>query len=369
MGILKGLFLLCCAVVAIGNACPNCSLPASPPTCSVLQGPHGRDGRDGLPGREGPAGPPGTPGISTFDLKTITDQIRAEVLKDVDSKLSQIKNRKCHDLGRFSYHPATSCQDVYECNQDAPSGEYWINVTHGKSMVIREVYCDMESVHCGRRGGWMRVAFFNMSDPTQSCPTPLRTDTTQGKRLCTRSVDRPFSTVIFYTHGVPYTAVCGRAVAYQYGNTNAFYAAMEGTRYHSINDPYVDGISITHGQPRKHIWTYAVGRAKTDRIYQIFQCPCSTPNATKPPTFVGEHYYCAEGPPNTPTSIRYYLDAPLWTGKDCLQTSNCCTPSGMPWFCRTFPQPTTDDIEARWCSDQFLSNEATATELLEIFVK
>ena len=366
MGILKSLFVLCCAVVVMGNKQTNCSLPASSPMCSVLQGPPGRDGRDGLPGREGPAGPPGTPGISAFDIKTISDQIRDDILKDVDSKLSQ-SNRKCDDLGRFSHLPATSCQEVYQCNQEAPSGEYWINVTHGNSMVIREVYCDMESVHCGHRGGWMRVAFFNMSDTAYSCPAPLRTATNQGKRLCTRSVDRPFSSVIFRTHGVPYTAVCGRAVAYQYGYTNAFYAAAQGTRYHSINDPYVDGISITHGQPRKHIWTYEAGRAKTDD--SRFQCPCSALDATKPQLFVGEHYYCAEGAPNTPTSARYYLDSPLWTGKDCLRTSNCCTPSGMPWFCRTLPQPTTDDIEARWSSDQDLANEAVATELLEIFIK
>ena len=364
MGILKSLFILCCAVVATGSTQPNCSLPTSPPMCTVLQGPPGRDGRDGRDGTEGPAGPPG---ISTFDLKTISDQIKAEVLKEVDSKLSQSKARKCHNLGRFSYLPATSCQEVYECNQETPSGEYWINVTHGKSMVIREVYCDMENVHCGSRGGWMRVAFFNMSDSAYSCPSPLRTDTGQGKRLCTRSVDTPFSSVIFHTHKIPYTAVCGRAVAYQYGSLNAFYATMQGACYHSINDPYVDGISITHGQPRKHIWTYAVGRSKTDTDHRL-QCPCSTPDATKPQTFVGEHYYCAEGASTNPTSTRYYQPT-LWTGKDCLHTSNCCTASGMPWFCRTFPQPTTDDIEARWCSDQELSNEATATELLEIFIK
>ena len=214
----------------------------------------------------------------------------------------------------------------------------------------------------------MRVAFFNMSDTAFSCPAPLRTATTQGKRLCTRSVDRPFSSVNFSTHGVPYTAVCGRAVAYQYGYTNAFYAAAQGTRYHSINDPYVDGISITHGQPRKHIWTYAAGRAKTDDSQ--LQCPCSALDATKPQAFVGEHYYCAEGASTQiPNKPRYHLDSPLWTGKDCLRTSNCCTPSGMPWFCRTLPQPTTDDIEARWSSDQDLANEAVATELLEIFIK
>ena len=49
-------------------------------------------------GTEGPAGPPG---ISTFDLKTISDQIKAEVLKEADSKLSQSKARKCHFKFQF----------------------------------------------------------------------------------------------------------------------------------------------------------------------------------------------------------------------------------------------------------------------------
>ena len=210
----------------------------------------------------------------------------------------------------------------------------------------------------------MRVAFFNMSDSTHSCPSPLRTVTTQGRRLCTRSVDTPFSSVVFHTHRVPYTAVCGRAVAYQYGYTNGFYASRT---HYSINAPYVDGISITHGQPRKHIWTYAIGRAKIDT--PVDQCPCSNPEATKPPTFVESHYFCDEGVPNTATPIRYNLDAPLWNGKGCLQSSSCCATSGMPWFCRTLPRPITDDIEVRWCSDETLGNEATATELLEILVK
>ena len=143
--------------------------------------------------------------------------------------------------------------------------------------------------------------------------------------------------------------------------------AKGGLSASSINAPYVDGISITHGQPRKHIWTYAAGRAKIDT--PVDQCPCSNQQSVKPPTFMGEHYFCDEGASNSPTSIRYYLDASLWNGKGCLQSSSCCATSGMHWFCRTLPQPTTDDIEVRWCSDNSLGNEATATELVEMFVK
>ena len=33
------------------------------------------------------------------------------------------------------------------------------------------------------------------------------------------------------------------------GNTNAFHSSIE-----SINDHYVDGVSITLGNPHKHVW-------------------------------------------------------------------------------------------------------------------
>ena len=39
-----------------------------------------------------------------------------------------------------------------------------------------------------------------------------------------------------------------------------------------IDNSYVDGLSITHGNPRQHIWTYAFG-------YE--------PQYNNPPTFVG----------------------------------------------------------------------------------
>ena len=81
-----------------------CSLPISPLMCSAVQGAPGKDGRDGLPGRDGPTGPPGAPGIAAFDVTAIRDQIRDEVLRDIDSKLSQSK-RNCHNLGHISQPP------------------------------------------------------------------------------------------------------------------------------------------------------------------------------------------------------------------------------------------------------------------------
>ena len=60
-----------------------------------------------------------------------------------------------------------------------------------------------------------------------------------------------------------------------------------------INLPYVDGISLTHGYPRQHIWTFAAG---LDEIGSHPRCPCTNTNfasrASQPPAFVGNDYFC-----------------------------------------------------------------------------
>ena len=53
------------------------------------------------------------------------------------------------------------------------------------SPVVRRVYCNMEDTRCGVRGGWMRVAHINMTDPGETCPSPLRTYTSP-RRMCAR---------------------------------------------------------------------------------------------------------------------------------------------------------------------------------------
>ena len=59
----------------------------------------------------------------------------------------------------------------------------------------------------------------------------------------------------FSTLGVPYTEVCGRAFGYQHYSTDGFHVA------NPINDPYVDGLSITYDTPWHHLWKYAAGEA------------------------------------------------------------------------------------------------------------
>ena len=68
--------------------------------------------------------------------------------------------------------------------------------------------------------------------------------------------------------------------SYQKGNPDAF----RGKK--GIDEVYVDGISITLGSPRQHIWTY--GAAYRDNS----ACPCAPSPGNSPPAFVKSNYYC-----------------------------------------------------------------------------
>ncbi len=150
-------------------------------------------------------------------------------------------------------NPASSCSDI---PQDRPSGEYWIATDSTSSPV--QVYCDMNrtSCSCNTAGGWMRVANLDMTDPNQNCPEGLSL-VTRGEpplRTC-GGIEGPGCTSTTYsTDGVEYSKVCGRIIAYQSGSPDAFSPYFRNT----IDDVYVDGVSLTHGQsPRQHIWTFA----------------------------------------------------------------------------------------------------------------
>ena len=65
----------------------------------------------------------------------------------------------------------------------------------------------------------------------------------------------------------------------------------------SIEGYYVDGVSLTHGQPRRHIWTYSTAVQSFPSIRQRgLTCPCFSNNDDYPsPPFVGQDYYCESG--------------------------------------------------------------------------
>ena len=263
-------------------------------------------------------------------------------------------------------YPASSCSDIA---QDSPSGEYWIQNTNSPV----QVYCDMTSrnCRCNTTGGWTRVANLNMTDPSQQCPDGFRlvTRTTAPLRTCGRPGPAECVSTTFPVHGIEYSQVCGRVIGYQFYSTNAFWSYYKNNQL-SIDDFYVDGVSLTHGQsPRQHIWTFAAATDETRA--QEFVCPCTRPDLTYTgvvPPFIGQDYFCETGSRDRFQKLSY-ADDPLWDGQGCGGTSTCCSFNNPPWFCKQLPQPTTDDIELRLCADQGISDEDTPLEIVEIHVK
>ncbi len=265
-------------------------------------------------------------------------------------------------------NPASSCSDI---SQDRPSGEYWIATDRTSSPVL--VYCDMNrtSCSCNTAGGWMRVANLDMTDPNQNCPEGLRlaTRTEPPLRTCGR-VKGPVGCVsaTYSTYGVEYSKVCGRIIGYQNSTPDAFHPYFSN-RALSIDDVYVDGVSLTHGQsPRQHIWTFANALDETRSTRYV--CPCTRPDLPYTgvvPPFIGQDYFCETGSRQAVSRI-FYPDDPLWDGQGCGGTSTCCEFNNPPWFCKQLPQPTTDDIELRICGSQPLREEDTPIEIAKIYV-
>ena len=213
----------------------------------------------------------------------------------------------------------------------------------------------------------MRVANFDMTDPNQNCPEEFEQINIADpfQRLCGRPVgpNAGCSSVFFPVKGVQYSRVCGRVKAYQYGTPDVLSnAAAQGLEGH-----YVDGVSITYGSPRNHVWTFGASNIITSGGHG---CPCDTNNFLGAiPSFIGIDYFC-ETANNTITGLRIPLSAdnPLWDGKNCPMDSTCCVFNNPPYFCQTLSVPTTDDIEVRLCGSSGTTDEDTPIEAIEMYV-
>ena len=305
------------------------------------------------------------------------EMARAEIAQDV---LNTVRNNilDVHCPGQVQENPASSCLEVSQCNPQLPSEYYWITSSSGAAV---QVYCDMTrecSCSSASVGGWSRVAYLNMTDPTHQCPPAWR-EITEPVRTCGRtneSLPQPVfgtlggcSSVFFSTYNVSFSHICGRIIGYQLGGPEAFFAYSD-SHHTRIEDPYVDGVVIAHGTEKEHVWTFAA--SPSEQNYRGYVCPCTNSQSTQSiPSFVGQDYFCESGitNPDMPSAGVFYSDDPLWDGEDCGSGSTCCELHDPPYFCKSLTEPTTNDIEVRICGDQQLSNEDTPIELIEIFVQ
>ncbi len=219
----------------------------------------------------------------------------------------------------------------------------------------------------------MRVANFDMTDPNENCPDGFRLITRQDPplRTCGRTAAVGFGCVstTYPVYGIPYSQVCGRVVAYQDQTPDAFHS-YDFDRTRTVDELYVDGVILTHGQsPRQHIWTFVAALDETRS--DAGTCPCTQsdqPYTGTVPPFIGNDYFCDTGSRAAFAHI-FYADDPLWDGQGCGGTSTCCQLNNPPWFCKELPQSSTDDIELRICAEGDISDEDVPIEIVEMFVR
>ena len=238
------------------------------------------------------------------------------------------------------------------------------------SLLQESVVPVLQGYSCGGSFGWRRVAYLNMSDPSQQCPSVWREITTPH-RVCRRRSSGGSCEGVTYTTGTTgseqYDQVCGRIIGYQIGGPDFF-----STGNSQIDSWYVDGVSVTHGSPRQHIWTFATGVDETDGVSgggTPATCSCVNGSTTgnQVPSFVGQNYFCESGVTQFTGGGFHSNGDPLWDGQGCGPTSSCCTFNSPPWFNVQLPSPTTDDIEVRICDN--VGSEDSPIQLLELYVK
>ena len=319
------------------------------------------------------------------EIKSQLNEALAEALPDIVAAVIQEQKLRINDtiidlfapvLSQLSHlmtpgltpsHPATSCMEILQLAPQSPSGLYWIRAYEHAA---KHMYCDMERSCKSVTGGWMKVVSVNMKTSGSTCPPGLRT-LQNPQPLCAMNTDGPgCSSTVFPVQGIQYSRVCGKIIGYQQKTPDAFDSYNHGGQT-TIDSYYVDGISLTHGSPRKHIWTFAAALHEHNRLGNSL-CPCTNINNAQLqhitiPSFVGNDYFCDTGSENA--QFIFYGDDPLWDGEGCGQFNTCCSLNTPPWFMKQLSSPTSDDIEMRLCANENRDNEDITVETLEIYVQ
>ena len=297
-----------------------------------IPGAHGLPGKHGLPGVIGPRGHPGDTELTEEEFSRVASNVSSEVLDQVMKKVGELE-AKLSNVSELAAVNQNQLQTFVKCGIFSPN--------------------------------WRRVAYIDTTRGPGQCPSGLveHVNSTTNQRACGRSTDIGCSSVT-YPAGGNYTNICGQVRGYQFHSPNAF----RGSGY-SINDSYVDGISITQGSPRRHVWTYTAYWHEGHTIRYL--CPCgrvNTSDYSNVPDFVGRDFHCETSFTANRATSRIAWENPLWdgAGSACGTRGQCCATFG--WFHKTVTRSTSDHIEVRWCADQGRSNEDVLTELVEIWV-
>lgn len=237
------------------------------------------------------------------------------------------------------------------------------------------------SCPCGGQGQWNRIAYLDMSDTSQSCPSNWRLNSSPApERTCHRSaansgIAQSCDSVFYPSGGRSYRQICGRVIGYQQGDSAGFVGIVRNGR--NLEQAYVSGVSITHGAvgSRQHIWSFAMTSTNSEISNGFLRsCSCTNPNADiassfQHPFFVGDDYFCDTGNFGGRTNPTFFDGNPVWDGVGCMGNSVCCEFNTPPWFCKALPEPITDDLEIRICNQQAEVHEDAYVRLIEIYTQ
>ena len=359
-----------------------------PPGATGLQGLSGTPGKDGLTGEPGPPGPKGNTGQrgSTGERGAQGNKGERGPKGDMGPQGDPGEKGERGKKGELGDKGTKGNQGYKgEKGEQGPPG---INGSQGPPGLPTSAPTTAPTTptttaptiasttaapgECGGPG-WRRVVFLNMTDPTHVCPTGLNL-TTYSRRTCGRAHSgwHNCSSTTFSVGGSHYSWVCGRALAYRFGPSWAFYGYNVWGRA-GIEDQYVDGLSLTYGTSgsQQHIWTFTSGVLPNgwSRGEERFLCPCDNGNRYSSPPYVGDDYFCEGVVQSDENQGTFEPNSLLWSYVNgvCEGSHRCCKFNSPPWFTKNLANSTTEDIELRLCMYNSFSD--VPLELLELYVQ
>ena len=326
---------------------PGLEGPVGPCGYPGPDGTRGPQGRPGLPGPRGYHGEPGDTVLTKNEYNQVTAEVEQTVLKNISKSMEITFNGICEKVEKMNSSITDEMQDGFDLMQDLVTNEL-----DTFRSTLEELKTYVYPTRCDVLGPWKQVAHFSTAEGS-SCPTNLRTVTSSSLRACGRNLQHASCVSVPIQVSQNYSHVCGVVKGFQAFSTDAFAPDTD-----SIDTYYVDGVSITHGTPRRHLWTYASGVSERDS--EKYRCPCARSNPSDRsgvPRFVLEHFYCESCFSGNHFEKRVAWEDPLWDSHNCQAPGNkCCERYG--WFYRDVPS-SSDDIELRICAE---SDESIATE-------
>lgn len=266
-------------------------------------------------------------------------------------------------------NPISSCSDL---PNSPPSGYYWMLPATGPPAV--QIFCDFNR-QCGCDGPstWTRLAYLDMSNSSHYCPTNWATYVSPV-RSCGRGSrgSGGCAVAVYSSLGQTYSRVCGRIIGYQESVPSAFVAFAFSNSDSGIESTtkFLEGVTVAHGNfgSLQHVWSFVGAIGEVGDYQSSWLCSCSNGDSWPHSTaYVGNDYFCDSGNHDTTITGRFFSADPLWDGAGCGPESTCCEFNNPPWFCRTLPLNTTDDLQVRICNSGGARD--TPIRLVELYVQ